>query len=267
MGSASWCTRSRLYVRASSRCARACKSEQSTTAYCCASNVTTKCDAIISTRKPQSIPRARRMRNAPTVLLGLAIVALIMQNRDRLSSTIFRISSTSPQPKPQLQLLQEAVSSLPSSPPPPSPPPSTLALAIANRVAASIAAEAAEDLKADFSTVCNPSPHAGFSGNAFTWGLTFKVESPKECCSACHAHQRVCGPDTVGQVYHSRRWQGLESPARCLPMPGSQRLVTSCNVWLFCGEPRCWSSDKWNHSFGECEHARTRTKTPNVERW
>lgn len=191
-----------------------------------------------------------RLRNTPNVLLVLAIVALTFQHRRWLTTKVLHDHPTSaltppfPPPVPQNRY--------PSPPPPPSPPPSTLAQAISNRIAASIAAEAAEDLKSDYSRACNPVPNAGFSGGAFTWGITFRVESAAECCSACQAHQRVCGPNSIGQVYHTRIWQGAASAARCLPMPGTKELRTTCNVWSFCGEERCWSSDKWNHTRGEC---------------
>lgn len=50
-----------------------------------------------------------------------------------------------------------------------------------NRVAASDAAEAAANLRQDFDTTCHPKQHAGFSGGAITWGMTFKVMSSVEC--------------------------------------------------------------------------------------
>ena len=193
------------------------------------------------------------MRNTPIILLAFAVMALIIQHRQRILS-IFTPAS-SPHHASSLGVRKIAAPPLdvkqqPPSPPPP--PPSTLAVAVANRVAASLAAEAAEDLKTEFNSTCNPTPHAGFSGGAFTWGLTFKVMSAADCCSACQAHRRVCRPGTEGQIFHVRFWQGSTVPARCLPMQGSRTMDTTCNAWVFCPENRCWSSDKWNHTYGEC---------------
>lgn len=133
----------------------------------------------------------------------------------------------------------------------PPPPPSTLARAVAARVAASIAAEAAEDLKYEFNYTCNPIPHAGFSGDpTFTWGLVFKTESEQDCCGACQAHRRMCGPGGAGKVYVTRQFRGNAVAARC----GTNEHT--CNTWVFCPVReetggRCWSNDKWNHTFGE----------------
>lgn len=139
----------------------------------------------------------------------------------------------------------------PCSPPPP---PSSLSRAVADRVAASIAAEAAADLIADFNTTCHPTPAAGFGGGAITWGMTFKTESALECCSACQAHQRICSsPESLHTIFHTRRFRGDSVSARCAPVQGDPKeRIRPCNIWLFCPEPRCWSRDRWNHTFGEC---------------
>ena len=26
----------------------------------------------------------------------------------------------------------------------------------------------------------------------------------------------------------------------------------TCNTWVFCPEPRCWTKDRFNHTYGEC---------------
>eukprot|EP00966_Prymnesium_polylepis_P207811 4813765-Prymnesium_polylepis.2 len=93
----------------------------------------------------------------------------------------------------------------------------------------------------------NLSCHArdGFdlSGDAaFVWGLTFRVKSAAECCQACARHQALCGKgeESKGKAYwHDGR--------RC-----SGRRAKTCNAWVFCGGPRCFSYDVHNHSFGEC---------------
>ena len=184
-------------------------------------------------------------------------MALILQHRQRILS-VFSPSRPLPPHHAAETAIRQSPALVPAleirqqHPLPPPPPPSTLAVAVANRVAASLAAEAAEDLKTEFNSTCNPTPHAGFSGGAFTWGLTFKVMSAADCCSACQAHRRVCSPTTEGQIFHVRFWQGTTVPARCLPMQGSRTLDATCNTWVFCPENRCWSSDKWNHTYGEC---------------
>lgn len=137
-------------------------------------------------------------------------------------------------------------------PPQPPPPPTSLGRAIAARVAVSAAMEAAEDMKLEFNNTCNPTSHAGFGGAAFTWGMTFKTESAVACCSACQAHQRICGSAAEGEVFFVRSWRGERSPARCAAIPGRAYDGKGCNTWVFCPEPRCWTKDPFNHTFGEC---------------
>ena len=43
---------------------------------------------------------------------------------------------------------------------------------------------------------------------ALTWGMTFKVETAGECCDACRAHHRLCGPGKTGSVFWRRTWEG-----------------------------------------------------------
>ena len=108
---------------------------------------------------------------------------------------------------------------------------------------------------------CHPTLHAGFGGGAFTWGMTFKVESAQACCDACRAHQRTCGPKAEGAVFTKRTFEGKVTEERCTKSMGSNEgdkaMLGKCNVWVFCPTPLdrgglCWSNDVWNHTYGEC---------------
>lgn len=106
---------------------------------------------------------------------------------------------------------------------------------------------AAVDVGAAMPVEENLSCHArdGFdiSGDAaFVWGLSFHVKSASECCRACSQHQRLCGKgeESKGKVF-------TDDGRRC-----TARRSRTCNAWVFCGGPRCFSYDVHNHTFGEC---------------
>jgi hypothetical protein len=90
---------------------------------------------------------------------------------------------------------------------------------------------------------CQPTLHAGFSGGALNWGMSFKVETAQECCDACRANpnphnhphphpnpdltaQECCDacrahaakctdPAMAGRVYATRRWEKQQIDERC----------------------------------------------------
>jgi hypothetical protein len=109
---------------------------------------------------------------------------------------------------------------------------------------------------------CWPTLHAGYGGGAFTWGMTFKVETAAACCAACKEHARVCGgPGAEGTVFTTREFKGEQTKERCSKSMGSNEgdkaTVGKCNTWVFCPTPEsqgglCWSNDVWNHTYGEC---------------
>ena len=161
----------------------------------------------------------------------------------------------------------------PPIPPPPPPPPSSTEYTRAKfdnsymKVGGGVPAPAAAaqqpalgpTYQADPS--CHPTLHAGFGGGAFTWGMTFKVESAAACCAACKAHAATCGPGIEGKVYTTRSFKGARTDEKCSKSMGSnegdQAQLGKCNTWVFCPTPEadgglCWSNDVWNHTYGEC---------------
>ena len=108
---------------------------------------------------------------------------------------------------------------------------------------------------------CHPTLSAGFGGGAFTWGMTFKVESAAACCAACKAHAATCGEGKEGQPYYTRVFKGESKEEKCTKSMGSNEgdkaQAGKCNTWVYCPTPDangglCWSNDVWNHTYGEC---------------
>ncbi len=103
---------------------------------------------------------------------------------------------------------------------------------------------------------CHATPAAGFGGEAFTWGMTYKVASARECCDACRAHAKACGPGEEGKTYYRRKFEGAEVEEKCGKILHSKD-AGRCNTWVYCPTAirhggLCWSNDVWNHTHGEC---------------
>ena len=135
----------------------------------------------------------------------------------------------------------------------------TAATATAATAAASVAVAAAAptELASASLSGCHATPHAGFGGHAFTWGMTFKVETAAECCAACRAHASTCGPDARGKTFMTRKFKGQATAEVCGAPINSDSAASRCNTWVFCPTPEsegglCWSNDIHNHTFGEC---------------
>lgn len=108
---------------------------------------------------------------------------------------------------------------------------------------------------------CHPMAHAGYSGGSLNWGLSFKVASAQECCTACRAHAATCIPGAGAVAYLNRTWHGRVVQEHCAKEMSSNELGTHaaqpCNVFVYCPTPLsegglCWSNDLWNHTSGEC---------------
>ena len=192
------------------------------------------------------------MGRAPIALASLAVIALVWIRASGLVP--WAPLTLSSRKTRMVSISREATGTEHLLPSPPPPPPSSMAKAMADRVAASIAAEAASDLVSDFNRTCHPVPHAGFGGGAITWGMSFKTMTALDCCSACAAHARICaGPQSLNTIFYTRHFEGRSVSARCAPVQGDpEGTIRPCNIWLYCPEARCWSRDRWNHTFGEC---------------
>lgn len=72
-------------------------------------------------------------------------------------------------------------------------------------------------------------PHAeegaDFDGLGVRWGIGHKKANWSSCEAACIAH-RPTGSGPFGKL--------------------------PCNVWTWCGKPKCWEPDAHSHSFGDC---------------
>ena len=89
---------------------------------------------------------------------------------------------------------------------------------------------------------------------AYVWGLAFNVSSAAECCAACAAQRRTCGPRSSRGKRFWTASGGRRTQATCSGAPGV------CNSWVFCpgsddtpgASDRCFSYTIHNHSKGEC---------------
>ena len=120
-------------------------------------------------------------------------------------------------------------------------PPGLLAGPPADAFTSAVDTGAALPVKENLS--CHARDGFDISGDAaFVWGLSFHVKSASQCCRACAQHQRLCGKgeESQGKVF-------TEDGRKC-----TSRRSRTCNAWVFCGGPRCFSYDVHNHTFGEC---------------